>query len=537
MKRINIMISIRGERLVMTCLAVVAITLCLLCTTANADVITHPGDQIDLGSGWRTSTVAKPLDIDGNNVLGTDGYQMVNKAAVLPSYVSSMGILSGTYGGNASYASIDDPLLVPPNGGGLFVTGTMNPAPGLGNPADLYSFTFNSLASSRTVRVGLMVDNLDGAGFNADSLELVQTAGGVATSGVIPTTSLSFNNRTPDWLFFDISGIKNGDAFKVVGVGGSSTTATLGGIAFDSVVPEPSTLMLFGLGGLLVWWRRRAVRATLSVVAVAALCAGSSQAATLILDLRADQGVTTSGANVTSWADQSGMGNTVTQGTVANQPLLVSSTLNGITKPAIEFNSLKKLVGASTSAFDFGTGDFTMIAVVNLFTQNGGGDRILGNLQNGGSFPGFMLDAGLTAGKVAGVYRNDSSGAQTTITDPTAFPVSSAVTVFGSERTGGTTLNFYRNGTVVNTGVLGAAVAINGDAITIGAERTGGGEFFAGQLYEVRIYSGTFSPGELAAIQTSLLQTWTQVPEPSTIALFAVGGLALAWWRRQRRAL
>jgi hypothetical protein len=209
-------------------------------TPRNAS-ITYVGTQYDLGPGWRTSTTNKPLDIDGNNVLGTDGYNMVNLAEVLPAYVSADQILSSTFPGDGGYASIDDPDNLP----NLFLTGTMNPDPGTGTNADFYSFTLNSNAFGRTIRVGLMVDNLDGSAFNSLSMEIIQTNRNLADSGPVATLNEFYNDRIPDWIFFDIANAAAGDGFVIEGIGGTNGTATLGGVAFDSVpvgLPQARTL-------------------------------------------------------------------------------------------------------------------------------------------------------------------------------------------------------------------------------------------------------------------------------------------------------
>jgi hypothetical protein len=208
----------------------ILLTLAVFVTPLSAAVIGYAGAQNDLGSGWRTTTVSKPLDLDGDNILGTDGYQVVNRPAVPPNYVSAMAILSSTYPGNGTYAQIDDPINLP----ALFTTGTMNPSPGTGANANLFQFTLNANAVGRSIRVGLLVDNLDIAGLNATSLTLVQTNGAGATNGPIATTSALFNDRIPDWVFFDITGASAGDTFIIRGVGGPNGTATLGGVSFDS---------------------------------------------------------------------------------------------------------------------------------------------------------------------------------------------------------------------------------------------------------------------------------------------------------------
>ncbi len=218
------------------CLAAcVSVILSLCAASLQAAVINYVGTQTDLGPHWRISSTAKPLDIDNNNVLGADGYDVINLTAVLPGYVSQMTILSSTTGGDAAYASIDNPTSLP----ATFQTGTMNLGPGPGASADLFNFTLNSGVTGRRIRVGLLVDNLDNAIYNAASLTLVQTSGTGAAIASVATTSGLFNDRVPDWIFFDITGAAAGDTFVIRGVGGPAGYATLGGVAFDSSTRSP----------------------------------------------------------------------------------------------------------------------------------------------------------------------------------------------------------------------------------------------------------------------------------------------------------
>src|SRR5215510_8719368 len=55
-----------------------------LLPSAHAVLITYVGRQIDTGTNWRTAAVNKPLDLNGDNIVGTDGYQVVNRPALLP---------------------------------------------------------------------------------------------------------------------------------------------------------------------------------------------------------------------------------------------------------------------------------------------------------------------------------------------------------------------------------------------------------------------------------------------------------------------
>jgi hypothetical protein len=206
--------------------------------------VVHAGNHTDLGPGWRSYYPVKPLNLDGDNILGTDGYHLVNLPPVLPAYLASAVILSGTFPGNDDYSYLDDPNSL----GSQFLTGTMNPNPGPGGSADLFGFTLNAGAAGRTIRVGLLVDNLDGAAWNAASLTLVQANGPPASNGPVATVAPAFNNRTPDWVFFDITGGQAGQTFIVRGAGGANGTATLGGVAFDSAGPTGGLIRVSSQG-------------------------------------------------------------------------------------------------------------------------------------------------------------------------------------------------------------------------------------------------------------------------------------------------
>lgn len=213
-------------------------------TPTSAADITYAGAMNDFGSHWRTASVSKPLDLDGDYVLGTDGYFVVNRPAVLPNYVNAMVIITNTYPGNANYAKIDDPT----NSGQLFTSGTLNPFPGAfttffatngdsgpgiyPTPA-LVQFTLNTNAVGRTIRVGLMLDNLDSTNYNSVAVWLNGPPN--STSPLVYVDNSLFNDRIPDWAFVDIQGAAAGDIFTIHGLGGFAGAATLGGITFDSL--------------------------------------------------------------------------------------------------------------------------------------------------------------------------------------------------------------------------------------------------------------------------------------------------------------
>jgi hypothetical protein len=226
-------------------------------------VITSPGSLMDLGAGWRTSSVSKDgLDLDGNGVPGNDGYWTfgANASMLQPSYASGVAITGSVYPGNGSYAQIDNPSTTPGPSPTTYTSGTLNPFVN-GAYADV-SFTVSGNVPG-LIRVGLMIDNLDIAGYNPSALQIVDATDGVS-SPLIATTSAEFNDRIPDWVFFDISGGSAGEVFDVDVYSGPNGCNCLGAVSFDSAsgnasIPEPTSVALLGfaLASLLVAARRR----------------------------------------------------------------------------------------------------------------------------------------------------------------------------------------------------------------------------------------------------------------------------------------
>jgi hypothetical protein len=230
----------------------ICVVLLAISTTGLASAV-YVSTDFDLGSDWRTSSVSKN-DVDGNDVLGTDGWFVAGGAGslVLPTYLSSLTTDPSVYSGNGGYASIDDPNTTPGLAPSLLQSGTLNPFPGTGGLNVDMSFTFGANVPG-TVRLGLMVDNLDIAAFNPSSLQVVQD-GGPGASAVVDTTGLDYNNRIPDWVYFDIQA-QPGETYDVVVAGGPNGCACLGAVSFDSAdsaVPEPSSFGLVAVGAALL---------------------------------------------------------------------------------------------------------------------------------------------------------------------------------------------------------------------------------------------------------------------------------------------
>lgn len=225
----------------------------------QAATITFAGADTTTGGSWRTSTVAKPLDGDGDNIYGTSGYFLLTSPSgvisSLPSFVSGIFQIApfAYYGGHligTPYVQVDNPV-----GPGSVHTGTW-----FGQSGTVDVFARVTLQQNATFRMGVLVDIHDFADVTPRTLRVEQIfAANPGDSGFIASTLEP--NRDADWYFFDISA-SAGDVLQIsgenwiLGQGGPVISSGIGGLSFDSI-PEPGTSMLMGAGLLGLLIRRR----------------------------------------------------------------------------------------------------------------------------------------------------------------------------------------------------------------------------------------------------------------------------------------
>lgn len=256
---------------------------------ANAATIAYVGIDTNVdtyaddgtANGWHSDGNAKPLDIDGDNVLGTDGFiyphasgntGINNPNRSLPSYftdTNGVGWQVLTTNGSElpdGTVFLDAPTNASPGA---------NPAQGQAEawwkfstsaPTDIIQFTFNAnanLLDGQILRVGLLFDAYVRA--DADALPdtgatmtytLTQTVGGSATA---TSGALASPRDNVDAAYFDLTGFADGDTFVINADPSNSPFAVphLLGVTFDTAIPEPSTALLGGLGLLALLRRRR----------------------------------------------------------------------------------------------------------------------------------------------------------------------------------------------------------------------------------------------------------------------------------------
>lgn len=247
----------------MKTLLIPALALALASGRSNAATISYLGVQTDVESyaddaaGWRTSTTLKSYDPDGDQVLGTDGYQLFpNNSVNLPAYISSLAGAPGVSGwaGSPGYALVDNPT-----GGADIFSGVyyFNGVPG-GETRDMFSFTFAGTIPP-LLTVHLMAGASDNANTTANtSFTVAQTTGG-SSSVNVPLVASSSTFSGPDWYSFEIAGATAGDVFtvRITNDGVNAQNLQVGGIAFDAI-PEPTAAaQLLGLAAVCLIVRRR----------------------------------------------------------------------------------------------------------------------------------------------------------------------------------------------------------------------------------------------------------------------------------------
>ena len=218
-------------------LAVLALMSLDMPGSLRAGVVAFVGAQTDTGSGWRTVGLLKNLDADGNNVFGSDGYYLFGlSSSKQPSYIQAWTPTASVYPGNSAYSIIDNPLTTPGASPTTEQSGTANPTPGTNVGSSILIFKMGVASGSLPfrLRVGVMIDNVGGSTYNASSLRIFQV-GGTGDSGQLSLGAALYNDKNPDWVFFDITGAQVNDTYELEAFGGALGIATVGAVSFDSM--------------------------------------------------------------------------------------------------------------------------------------------------------------------------------------------------------------------------------------------------------------------------------------------------------------
>ena len=211
-------------------------------------------------------------------------------------------------------------------------------------------------------------------------------------------------------------------------------------------------------------------------------------------------------ASGTTAADSSGNGNT---GTLVNSPKWIA----GNTGDAVQLNGSSQYVNVpSSSNFDFGQGDFTLSAWVNLSSAVPVGQTysILEHGMTNSSTPGFSLALSNTGGGTNVVFSIGAGGSLVTLQTPGSFnPLNSTYYSEINVCDGGwhqitATRDASGNGRIYIDGLLRTTAANMTASVSPGSSKDlfigqngSGANYFTGGLDDVRIYNKATDAGYL----------------------------------------
>jgi hypothetical protein len=216
----------------------------------------------------------------------------------------------------------------------------------------------------------------------------------------------------------------------------------------------------------------------------------------LQLWLRADNSVSTTGSNVTTWGDVSGSGNNATQATSTKQPTLISNAINGM--PAVSFNGTSDFLQIPAGLANLSSGA-SIFAVINPPSVTAGA-RIL-DFGNGATSDNLQLQEPATNSAELLTYNGATA---TTVTSSSALTLNQFQLLEAIDNGTGTA-TIYTNSVqgAQNTSMNTMNNLTRADNYI--GQGSASGNFFKGQIAELLCFNRGLTATEQAALEGYLI--------------------------------
>lgn len=212
----------------------------------------------------------------------------------------------------------------------------------------------------------------------------------------------------------------------------------------------------------------------------------------LVLQLRADAGVATSGAAVTTWTDQSATGAIFSQATASQRPTLIAAAQNGL--PIVRFDGSDDVLSAVGTVSALNGSAYALFSVGKR--TSGAGDSLMFSNNNVTGNTGWGIGDTTT---LTLYYGNGSAVTTLNDTNGLGFQFDQVTWILNPSATN--KLEIRRNGTSVAV-ANGTFVPQTTLAPTVGALNNPSGYVWNGDLSEVLIYDLTVNNLTLSNMQT-----------------------------------
>lgn len=216
--------------------------------------------------------------------------------------------------------------------------------------------------------------------------------------------------------------------------------------------------------------------------------------------LRADLGITLNDADVSGWADQSGEGNDLSQGTAADQPVYNASDADYNGRPSVEADGVSEyLLGSGSTLVSAASGTDTPWTVILAgHVEDTDATMALYSWGTSTGANGWHYVGSQTAGEVTASRRADDTVGNVNQSGSTAV---NAACVFSTVFTG-TAVSTYVNGTVDIDGAAQDVGAVSCDQFALFARARSTPSFFAtGTIAEVVVYAGALSDADRTTVE------------------------------------